>query len=183
MKTITVFALLSCLVACSSVPKEKDKTSESTTPAPGSGSSDDTPTGETPVTGTPVTDGGTPTSDSGPKAPANQAECITACEKQHPVATAKNKTLDATCFLGGVCESVCNDLKSGTLVQPTKVDGGVTCDTVTPDSYPITTTSQACSDCLDTTATCCTQWISIFSSTDGRALNTCTNTCFSTFKN
>ena len=105
--------------------------------------------------------------------------CISGCGAKYPAADAKNKQLDATCFLGGACESVCNNLKAGKLFEPNVDAGG--CDTASVDSYPITTTSQACSDCLSATATCCAQWISIFGSTDGRALNACSNDCYTKF--
>jgi hypothetical protein len=182
MKKIAFFLAL-VLAACSSTPA-KDKTTSDPVVTSDVSPPTTTDEGVDASQPTPVEDGGVVATDSGstPSVPMNQATCISACQAKYPAAEAKNKQLDATCFLGGTCSASCNDLKPGKLFQPTEVDGGG-CDTVTPDSYPITTTSQACSDCLNTTPTCCSQWISIFSSTDGRALNTCTNVCYTDFKN
>jgi len=180
--SIVVLCSMMVLVACGSSSKKDDPTTNTPPNNNNTGGVESPP--DVPFT---EVDSGTNTAPPttppvAPKAPSNQAECIAVCETTYPAAAAKGKALDTSCFLGGVCEHVCNDLKPGTLVKPTEVDGGG-CDTVKADSYPITTTSQACSDCLNTTPTCCTQWIAIFSSMDGRALNTCANQCYTNFKN
>lgn len=129
-------------------------------------------------------DGGSSQSSDASTSDASSAptlrSCIVDCEQKHPKAAAQSKQLDTTCFLAGECEPVCNDLKPGKLYSPTEVDGGG-CNTVGADSYPITTTSQECSDCLNTAPSCCAQWIEIFASTEGRALNACTNECYTKF--
>ncbi len=177
MKTILASFIVLALVACGSSKEAKDSTpSDPTNPA-----DPNTPQEQDPTT--PSTEGPDGSSvDAGPKAPSNQAECIVACEGQHPTSAKLNHTLDTTCLLGGACEPVCNGLGTGKLFQPTvDEDAGVQCDTAKANSYPITTPSAACSTCLANTPACCTLWISIFSSVDGQALNTCSNKCYVDF--
>ena len=134
-------------------------------------------------TTTPPSDGSVgPTPPVAASPPTDQASCVAACETAHPTAQAKNKNLDATCFLGGACEPVCNDLKyTGKNFTPTDVDGGVVCDTAKAGAFPIATPSQACSDCLANNASCCSQWNALFGSADGQALNACSTDCFVKF--
>jgi len=184
MKRFVTISILACLVACASkAPNDPNPTDPPVNPnEPANNTNSDTSNPST-------SDGGStsdPTPDSGTTPPPpvpTQASCLNACEAQHPKAAAENKTLDSTCMLGGACESVCNDLgTSKVLVGPTvDPDAGVVCDTVTPDSYPIRTSSAACSTCLANTPACCTLWIAIFGSADGRALNACANKCYADY--
>ncbi len=182
MRTIAVLFAVVCLVACGASPT-KDKDPESTQVTEVAPTDDVDASAPVVAEDSGTTDSAVPVpeKDAAPPPPHNQATCIAACEVQYPKAADKSHQLDATCFLGGSCEPVCNHLKPGPLLEPTVVEGG--CDTVAAKSYPITTTSQACSDCLSTTVTCCTQWTDIFGSTDGRALNACANKCFTDFNN
>jgi len=121
--------------------------------------------------------------DSGPKEPTNQTECIAVCETKYPTAAVDSATLDNTCLLAGACEPVCNNLAGGGELKFPSADAGVVCDTAAANSYPIGTPSQACSDCLATTQTCCDLWIKIFGSTEGQALNKCAHDCWEKFPN
>lgn len=174
MKYALVLATLT-LMACASAKKEDAKPNAAAANDTDSGSNDPVVTDDNgnPVT-PPPTDGGVAT--------VTLATCLTACETASPKATAQNKQLDA-CFVGAACGNVCNGLgNSKTLYAPT-ADAGASCDTAAVDSYPITTAKQECSDCLATNAPCCAIWISIFGSAEGRALNTCANTCYSKYPN
>ena len=131
-----------------------------------------------------VADGGTPSpavDDSGVSSPTTQAECVAVCEAKYPTAAAENKLLDS-CMLGPICGTVCNDLgTSKDLVSPS-VDAGVACDTDKANSWKIATTSILCSNCL--AQNCCHQWIAIYGdTTQGQPLSTCSDGCFSSFKN
>lgn len=163
MRNITlVSALMFALVACAAA--KKDDKGTTTSPNPG-----DNP------------DPSAPGKDAGP---ANQTECLHACETQYPKAALLAKQLDV-CMTGeeGACTEVCNNLGTGVKLVEPDVDAGATCNTKAAKSYPITTASQACSNCLAGNAGCCKTWISIFSSEDGKALNTCANACYTNFKN
>jgi hypothetical protein len=190
MRTIvfvsSVVAIASIL-ACSSSPKNSVPTSPPPTPA---GTTDpNTPNDAPTSTATSTTSNPPPVNDAGtPPPPENQASCLAACSTQYPKAAAENNSLDSSCFLGGSCAAVCNDLPaSGKEFEPNVVadaDAGITvCDTATANSYPIDTPSQDCSNCLATNTTCCTLWISIFGSADGQALNACSINCFEKYPN
>lgn len=178
--SIVLSFFLMLAVACSPASKADKPTAASGTtdnnPDNPSTPNATTDQGGTNPTNTPSTD-----SDGGSKPPSNQAECIAVCEGQYPKAAVKNKSLDSTCMLG-VCSNVCNDLVAGKNFPPdVDADAGVVCDTVKANSFPISTPSAQCSTCLANTPTCCTQWIAIFSSADGQALNGCAVNCFSNF--
>lgn len=111
--------------------------------------------------------------------PTNQAECLAACEVKYPTAAAQSHQFDTSCMVG-VCGSACDNLGQGKNFYPS-VDAGASCDTNAAGAYPIGTPSQACSDCLATTQTCCKQWVDLFGSKNGQALNQCANTCWTTF--
>jgi hypothetical protein len=166
------------VVACSSKGEPPTTTSSSGGTPPGMTVSPPTPMDDAGPTATVAVDGGT---TAPPPPNPTLASCIADCGMKYPAAAAKNKQLDATCFLGGACEPVCDNLTSGKLFEPSKVDGGG-CNTAGAMSFPIATPSQVCSDCLNTNAACCAEWISIFSSVEGQALNTCSNTCYATNK-
>jgi predicted small lipoprotein YifL len=184
MKTFLASVLLIAVAACGSSNKGPDKAPS----PPTDGNAPTTPTTDGMDAAVPEVDGSSPAEmsevDSGPKAPTNQAECVATCEAKYPKSAAQNKTLDSTCMLAGTCEPVCNDLIPGKNYEPTvNPDAGVVCDTAKADSYPILTPSAACSTCLASSPVCCNLWIAIFSSTEGKALNACANTCYSSFKN
>lgn len=167
----------------------------------------DSPIADAPVTGDPgsnpptdagsgtvnVSDGGntptpspTPGMDSGTHAPTNQAECIAVCEGKYPKPAALNKQLDAQCFLGGACVTQCNDLAANGKLYPVTPDPDAAAPAACPIGEgvdPIMTPSASCSDCIANTPTCCTLWVDIFGTADGRALNACAVKCFSDFKN
>lgn len=181
MKKFIAFGFILAVVACSS--KEGGKTT-----TPGTSSDPTAPGNDT--TTTAEEDGGTVDSSTAttppmpPSGPTNKAECVSVCEVKYPKPAALNKTLDSTCFLAGVCEGDCNDLVAGKNYLPTAdPDAGPTCDTAKANSYPISTPAQKCSDCIARTPACCNLWIAIFGSDDGKALNACSNACFTSFKN
>ena len=177
MRTFIIALSAVALLACSSssAPTDGSKDGGASTKDPNN-PSDPAPLDEA---GVPIVDGGT--------TPTNQVECIALCEKQHPKAASLSVSLDKECFLGGACEPVCNNLgTSGTLHQPTDQDGGTFCDTKKAQSFPITTYSQACSDCINTNARCCSLWTQLFGAdatgaNDGQALNNCANACYTKF--
>ncbi len=181
MKKFLSFSFALALIACGSSAKDPAPTGPSNqTTDPGT-PGDNT----TPVSSDPVSDGGTTppsaSTDSGPKAPTNQAECVAVCEAQHPKASALNKQLDATCFLGGSCEPDCNNHVPGGKQFPVSAgDAGDSCP-IADGIDPIMTLSQACSDCVATTPSCCKLWVDIFGSDDGRSLNKCAVACFAKF--
>lgn len=184
MKTFMSIGLMFALVACASKAPEKNPTPANETTDPAVTPSSNSDGGDTTTAADVDGSSGPAVVDAGPKVPTNQAECVAACEAKYPKSAAQNKTLDNTCFVAGTCEPVCDNLVAGKNYQPTVVpDAGPVCDTVKANSYPVSTPSQACSDCVATTPACCNLWIAIFSSDDGKALNACSNTCFSTFKN
>lgn len=183
MKTFMSIGLMLAVVACGSSSADKS-------PSPTSNHSDSTQPSYDDAGNEVASDAGvsveaaTAVTDAGPKTPTNQAECVAVCESKYPKQAGQNKQLDNSCFLAGSCEPACNGLVVGKNYQPSvDPDAGPTCDTVKANSYPISTPSQACSDCLASTPTCCSLWIAIFSSDDGKALNSCSNNCFSQFKN
>jgi hypothetical protein len=186
-RILLLSSLMLVAVACSS-SSSKDNKSDPVpppdNPPSGGGSGGVDASTDPPVVdaGNTGVDSSSPSTDSGPKDPTNQAECIAVCEKKYPTPAAQNKLLDTSCMLGS-CEPVCNNIGSSGKNFPPDVDPevGVVCDTNAANSYPISTPSSACSTCLANTAECCTLWIAIFGSTDGQALNTCANTCFNTF--
>lgn len=172
------------LIACGSAAATKEETPIKT----------DTPPSDVPTTdpvADPVVDSGspdtsTPVVDSGPKVPANQAECVAACETKYPVPAAQNHQLDSTCFLGGVCEHVCNGLVPGGQLFPVSAvdpDSGVLACPIGEGTDPIVTLSQDCSNCIATEPSCCKLWVDIFGSVAGRDLNKCAVKCFTDFKN
>jgi hypothetical protein len=124
-------------------------------------------------------DNGTSTPDAGP---TNQASCVAACETKYPAAAQEGHAFDTSCMTG-VCEAVCDNIGASGQDFAPDPDAGSACNTNAAMSYPIKTPSVACSDCLATHDSCCKQWITIFGSTEGQALNACSNTCFSSFKN
>jgi hypothetical protein len=136
--------------------------------------------------------------DSGPM---TQAQCLGACQAQYPVAQAQSDAFDKSCMFG-VCKPVCDNLMATGKDYPPDLDGSVfpipanddaglvdagtvqtfVCDTNAGMSFQISTPSVLCSDCISNTKTCCDQWIALFSSVQGQALNACANTCFANFK-
>lgn len=180
-RLVMLFALcLGTLVACSSSTAPSGGSEQSS----GGSSSGGSSSGST-TTPPPGEDGGPGVVQPGQDAAAPQtlATCIAACSAKYPAASVQNKQLDATCFLGGACEPVCNDLKAGKNFLPDAPvgDAGVVCDTVKANSFPISTPSLECSNCLANNAGCCALWIQIFSSSQGQGLNDCSNTCYSSF--
>lgn len=191
MKLHSIVALSLVLVACSSAAAKKDPGPDLTNPAAPGNQNGSTPGDEPGDPGTPTSDGGTstptPATDSGPHAPSNQAECVSACEVKYPKAASLNKQLDATCYFGGSCEPVCNNVPPGPNFPPTN-DADAAAPVACPEQFaegvdPIKTPSAACSTCLANTPSCCKLWVDIFGSAEGRDLNKCAVACFSTFKN
>jgi len=188
MRTFSVMSILamSSIIACSS------------SSAPKSEKVNEVPPGETPPA---PSDNGTPTSDPAPSSPpapsssdagsptppTNQATCIAACELSHPKAAALGKQLDATCYLAGVCEPSCNNVPPGKNF-PAASNADAAAPVACPGQFaegvdPIMTPSAACSTCLAETPACCTLWVSIFGSPEGRDLNKCAVACYTNFKN
>ena len=184
---VVLSSLMCVMVACSSA--KNDPPSPAPVPTP-TEQPPNTPI-DTPPTDTPPTnndsDASVPTLDAAPRAPTNQAECITACEAAHPTSAALSHKLDATCYLAGVCEPVCNNVPPGKNFPPTN-DADAAAPVACPGQFaegvdPIMTPSAECSTCLANTPDCCKLWVDIFGSADGRALNKCAVKCFTDFKN
>lgn len=182
-KLLIILSTVCALVACSSSTESKG-TSDTTTVDGGP------PTGDPPVNQDPNPanphsgdlDAGPTNADAAPpvKEPTNQTECIAACEATHPTAAANNHQLDNSCFYGAACGNVCNNLGQGESKYPEPA-AAAQCNTAAAGSYPIGTPSQACSNCLASTAECCNLWIAIFGSAEGQSLSTCAHDCWANF--
>jgi len=179
-----IFALMAAAAACT------HSTGSSSTGSTGSnsnGAGDNGGTGEVDGSVSTSSSSGSVSSDGGsnvPTAPTNQAQCIAACEKQYPTAAALNKQLDNSCFTGGACEPVCDNLgTSGKLYTPSLGDGGVAaCDL--SNSWSLSTPSEQCSTCIATNKTCCDLWVKIYGdTTQGQPLSTCSEACYTQFRN
>jgi len=183
---VVLFSALT-LVACASAAK-KDPPGPTTTTVDDAGNvvNNDPSPNTDPGTSSSSSGDVTPV-DAGPHSPTNQAECITACEAAHPTSAALSHKLDATCYLAGVCEPVCNNVPPGKNFPPTN-DADAAAPVACPGQFaegvdPIMTPSAECSTCLANTPDCCKLWVDIFGSADGRALNKCAVKCFTDFKN
>jgi len=183
MKKFFAFVVLTSLVACGS------KSTDTVDLAPSPDTNENSPhtSSQDSGAGDVVADAGSDTSlsDSSSHVPTNQAECVSACESNHPKATTLSKQFDAACYLAGACEPVCNNIPAGKNFPPVSdVDAAapVACPAQFGEGVdPIMTPSAACSTCLANTPACCTLWVAIFGSADGRDLNKCANACFTKF--
>ena len=163
---------LIAVAACSSAAAKQEDPINSDLPAPVS-----SPAGD-------VADASVPEDDSPAMVDAahvvTQAECIATCESAHPKAAALNKQLDNTCFFAGACEPVCNALAAGGKLSAVTVHPDASAACVIGEGVdPIMTASAKCSDCLAETPACCSLWIAIFGSAEGRDLNKCAVACYS----
>ena len=176
MRFIVCMSLVT-IVACSSAAAKHEDPINSDVPAPAS-----SPVADAVDASVPSSESDSSIASVDAAHTATQAECISACESTHPKAAALNKQLDNTCFLAGACEPSCNDLApNGKLSGVTKdpdASAPVAC-VIGEGVDPIMTASTKCSDCLASVPACCSLWVAIFGSAEGRDLNKCAVACYS----
>lgn len=182
-KSVVSFFLVICsvgLFACSSKATSDDPKPQ-TEDVPESGSGEEGVVNP-PVVNPPAPDAGNNVTQPPPPEPTNQAECLATCEVSHPNAAQMNRDLDAQCFFGGSCENACNNIGQGQNFTPSPV-ASAQCNTEAAGSWPVSTPSLQCSDCVATTPACCNLWVSLYGSAEGQALSQCAHDCWDHFPN
>lgn len=185
MIALVSVALMALMVGCGSKGTESSTTSnpngDHTSPSTADPSTPNSPSA--PASSSGSNSGGNEPTDAGVMAPTDQATCVKACQMQYPKAAALNAQLDTQCFTGGACESVCDDLQYKGMNFSPSADAGAACNTADAGAWDIAVPSQNCAVCLATTPTCCNLWVEIFGSPEGQNLSTCSNNCYTQFKN